>query len=372
MIACWCAAALMAGDAGAAARAGAEWLLQMQQADGTFLYGWMPARHAPLPGDQPLRQAGAALALARAGRELDDRRFTAAAERAFRTLLARRSALPPDIANPTGFAALLLIGLAEFAPPPPEFRAVRRELSAFLQRQQRADGSFRVGAGRAEDAGDDPPGNIPFYAPQALLGLLRQQTCEPRPELLAAARKGFAWQRRWWEDHPHEAFPPWMIPACAELHAATNDRGAAALAFELAEWCLQLQHGAGAAPEWRGGFGTFQDGRRWATPPGSATASFCEGLGAAAALAAKVGDRSKAERYVAACRAGAMFLQSLQFMPERLEHFVPAARPRLSGGFPASLDDGNLRIDQNQHAVCALLALRMAARGSDTMALRKH
>ncbi len=354
-----------------ALRSGTEWLLQMQQPSGKFQYGWRSAQHQPLPGDQSLRQAGAALALARAGRELGAANCTAAAERALRTLLAERPTTPPAVANPTGFAALLLIALAELEAPTAELVAARAELAGFLLRRQRADGSFHVGASR-EDPGDDPPANVPYYAPQALLAIAKQHAKARRPELLAAARKGVACYRRWWEDHPHEAFPPWMIPALTAVHAETRDAATAAFAFELAEWCHDLQHGEEAPAAWRGGFGVFHEGRRIANPPGITTASFCEALGAAVELAAARGERSRAERYGAALGRGAAFLRTMQFTPERLEHFAPAARPRLAGGFWASLDDGNLRIDQNQHAICALLTVRMAAgRPAGTMAVHK-
>ena len=49
------------------------------------------------------------------------------------------------------------------------------------------------------------------------------------------------------------------------------------------------------------------------------------------------------------------FLATLQYTDANTRHFADWYRPTLIGGFYASHQDGNLRIDYTQHAVCALV-----------------
>ena len=49
------------------------------------------------------------------------------------------------------------------------------------------------------------------------------------------------------------------------------------------------------------------------------------------------------------------FLATLQYTDANTQHFADWYRPALLGAFHASHEDGNLRIDYTQHAVCALV-----------------
>ena len=60
-------------------------------------------------------------------------------------------------------------------------------------------------------------------------------------------------------------------------------------------------------------------------------------------------------RYAAAVQLGLQFTARLQYTEAGCSHFAEWYRPRLVGGFHASHQDGDLRIDYNQHAVSALL-----------------
>src|SRR2546423_1582925 len=68
------------------AQRGAEWLYRMNGADGRFAHGVVPALRTPLEGDHFLRQAGAAVALARAARFTGNEEYTARARQAVLTL----------------------------------------------------------------------------------------------------------------------------------------------------------------------------------------------------------------------------------------------------------------------------------------------
>jgi hypothetical protein len=45
----------------------------------------------------------------------------------------------------------------------------------------------------------------------------------------------------------------------------------------------------------------------------------------------------------------------LQYTQANTNHFADWYRPKVLGGFHASAVDGNLRLDYNQHVVCAMV-----------------
>jgi hypothetical protein len=49
------------------------------------------------------------------------------------------------------------------------------------------------------------------------------------------------------------------------------------------------------------------------------------------------------------------FLITLQYTEANTQHFADWYRPAMLGAFHASHQDGTLRIDYTQHAVCALI-----------------
>lgn len=351
-----------------AALEGGDWLERNQLSDGTFRYGWLPALDDVLPGNHPLRQAGAAALLARASARLKHPSFNRAAVVAIRALLdkateldpsrpdERRSSMSPTDANPVGLAALMLWAIAELDDPPSDVALEGERLANFLRRRQRADGSINVSNSFRVD-GDDPPQAQAYYPGEALYALLRSHHRRPAEWKLAVVRKALPFYRTYWHDNPHEAFPPWMCSAFGEAYLISGETAFADFVFELADWTLALQHATprDADRGWQGGFGSFQQGQFYATEPGITTASFCEGLTDAYRVASRLRDQTRAQKYRRALDSAIPFILTLQYTPERTRHFVDAAAKRCLGGFRASVTEGALRIDHNQHATNALI-----------------
>src|SRR5262249_58962041 len=98
------------------------------------------------------------------------------------------------------------------------------------------------------------------------------------------------------------------------------------------------------------------------TAPTIDSAEFAESLADACRLGKAAGDVQRFERYRGALESALRFLTLLQYNEASARHFADWYRPAVVGGFHASLQDGNLRIDYNQHAVSALTQyLRCAA-----------
>src|SRR5207245_6340288 len=106
---------------------------------------------------------------------------------------------------------------------------------------------------------------------------------------------------------------------------------------------------------WYGGFMSFQDGRPLEQAPTIGSAVYAEGLAQACRVARDAGDLNRHTRYSGALDRCLQFLGTLQFTDANTQHFADWYRSRLVGAFHVSHSDGNLRIDNTQHAVTALL-----------------
>ena len=80
-----------------------------------------------------------------------------------------------------------------------------------------------------------------------------------------------------------------------------------------------------------------------------------ESLAHACRVAREAVDVKRHERYTTALEHCLQFLTTLQYSEASTQHFKETYRERLLGGFHASLQDGNLRIDYSQHALSALV-----------------
>lgn len=338
------------------ARRGADWLLRAQRPDGHFRYGYVPALNQPLEGDHLLRQVGAAFALARAARLTGDEAQAAAARHAVKTLLRETApdaaSLSPSSALPNrlGAAGMLVMAVNELPSPGEEMLGRSERLCAYVRGQQRPDGSLNY-------AGAEEPEGLNYYPGEALYGLLRSQEHRPAAWKAAVARKALAHYRAWWRAHKNMAFVPWQAAANAEAYLRTGERPFADFVCEMADWLCELQYTTPDPrhPLWLGGFPSWGDGKPAAVAPHVASASYAEALAEAARVARTAGDLPRHRRYVEALERCLHFLTTLQYDEDNTTHFADWYRPALLGGFHASHDDGNLRIDYTQHAVCALV-----------------
>jgi hypothetical protein len=229
------------------------------------------------------------------------------------------------------------------------------QLCAYIRRCARPDGSLALVEGTDARADDDE--GINFYPGKALYGLARSQKHRPaawKDEVLARALKHY---RGWWQGHRNIAFVPWQSAAACEAFLHSHDAEAGDLVLEMNDWVCGLQY-TQIDPRrmlWYGGFMSYQDGRAVESAPQVGSASCAEGLVEACRVARERGDVTRHQRYVEALERSLQFLTTLQYTDANTQHFADWYRPRLTGAFHASHQDGNLRIDYTQHAVSALV-----------------
>lgn len=343
------------------AQRGADWLCRVHGADGRFAHGYVPALRTALEGDHFLRQAGAGAALARAARFTGNEQYAARARQAVLTLLAetevdpkwpgvRTTTLPPVLVNRLAAAGCLVLAIHELPAPADDLLQQSDELCAYVRGQQRPDGSLSD----TEKPGETAPGD---YSGLALYGLMRSQQHRPAAWKSDVARKALAYYLPRWRANKDIALVPWQTAAYAEAYLATGEQTFADAVYEMADWLGDLQYPAldPAHPLWGGGFMGWADDKSVAAAPTIRSATYAEALAEAGRVARKAGDLTRYPRYKESLERCLQFLARLQYTDANTQHFADWYRPSLVGAFYASHQDGNVRLDYTQHAVCAML-----------------
>jgi hypothetical protein len=351
------------------AQRGAAWLARMHGVNGRFLHGWLPALRAEMEGDHFLRQAGATFALARAARFTGDERDQARATQAILSLLdetitdarnphIRYTALPSAAINRLGAAGFLVLAISELPAPTPDLVERSEQLCAFIRSQARTDGSLCcVDAGPQTTSARDDGEAIQTCPGVALYALMRSQKQKPAPWKTELVRKAAGFYFPWWQKNRSLAFVPWQTAACTEAYLLCKDPTLLKFALEMNDWLCTLQYER-IDPRnqlWFGGFMSLADGKAVESAPQISSAPLAESLAHACHLVRECGDVERFERYRTTLERALQFLLSLQYNEANTQHFAEWYRPRLVGGFHASHQDGNMRIDYTQHALSALL-----------------
>lgn len=349
---------------------GADWLCRMNTVKGRFVNGLAPALpDVVLEGDNYLRQAGAAFALARAARFLHEDRYTVRAAQAVLVLLdetaldpkapqIRCTTMSPSVVNRLAAAGLLVLAINELPDPQADVLASSEQLCNFIRQQARPDGSLAcVALGADGKPAADETETVNNSSGLALYALMRSQAHRPAAWKTDLVRKAAAYYRPWWQAHKNMEFVPWHTAACTEAYLLTKEQGFADFVFEMNDWLCGLQYSQ-LDPQrqlWFGGFKTWSDGRATDTAPTISAAFYAEGLVDASRTARQAADLDRYGRYTGALQLDLQFTTRLQYTEAVSSHFADWYRPRLVGGFHASHQDGNLRIDYTQHAVSALM-----------------
>jgi hypothetical protein len=348
------------------AQRGGDWLCRANRADGRFVHGYLPDLKSPLEGDHYLRQAGAAYALAQVASLLGEERYAAVARQAVLTLLldtaldpndaqVRRCSLPGLVVNRLGAAAYLVLAINELPAPGDDLLEQSEQLCVYIAKQRAADGSLRYIDGLEER--DVDPDAVNHYPGQALYALMRSQRYRPAAWKLEVVRKALPYYQAWWRAHPNMAVVPWHTAAYTEAYLQTKEKPFADFVFEMNDWLCSLQYARldPRHPLWLGGFMEARASGPVSSAPQVGSAQYAEALTSATRLARSLDDPSRCARYRTAVESCLQFLTTLQYTEANTQHFADWYRPVLLGGFHASQQDGNLRIDYTQQAVCALV-----------------
>jgi hypothetical protein len=349
------------------AQGGADWLHRANGSNGRFIDGFVPCLNTRLEGEHYLRQIGAAFALARAARFTGDERYTAKARQAVVTLLldtmtdprdpgVRYTTLPSAIVNRLATAGLLVQAINELPSPASDLLTQSEQLCNYIRKQQQADGSLSYSDGAKPTTAADRDG-VNYYPGEALYGLMLSQRHRAAAWKTDLVRKAVGFYRPWWRAHKSLALVSWQTAAYTEAYLLTREKVFADCVNEMNDWLCGLQYVQleRSHPLWVGGFMGWADGKAVQEAPDVGSASPAESLAEACRVARQAGDLNRHRRYAEALEQCLRFLTTLQYNEANAQHFADWYRPALLGGFHTSHQDGTLRIDYTQHAVCALV-----------------
>ena len=264
---------------------------------------------------------------------------------------------PSLLVNRLGAAGLLVLAINELPAPQADLLEQSEQLCNFIRLQARADGSLSyTDDADTSKAADDPDG-FNYYPGEALYALMLSQRHHPVAWKTDLVRKAVAFYYPWWRQHKNLAFVPWQTAAYAEAYLATKEQIFADCVNEMNDWVCELQYTQLDArhPEWRGGFRNWVDGHKVESAPQIGSAIYAESLVEACRVARQAGDVKHFDRFNNSLGECLPFLALLQYTEGNTSHFEENYRKRLFGGFFASHQDGNLRIDYTQHAVSAMV-----------------
>ncbi|HET9992050.1 MAG TPA: hypothetical protein VFQ65_26150 [Kofleriaceae bacterium] len=329
-----------------AVRLGVGYLVAAQTPDGDFTYAYDWVANRVVPGNNLVRQAGAAWVLALAYEH--DASLAPAVERSL-AYFDRDHGTTPDggryVRIPghlsDGIGAIALVALAELA----YVRAGRGDVAEhaarldgyirFLLAARRDDGLL-AGMYTTDDGAHvgDPS---PYGDGEALLALAmmaryrdRADLRAPLAELARAAVAGHASETK--------AFYQWGTMAFVELIATgwPEFRPYAQTILEMTDWELDVHH-------------LLRRKRN--------VAYALEGLIPAAELALSLGDTARARKFSRAANRLLATLLPLQIGGARATAFIRAHSPdrRAIGGVQSAADDPVLRIDVTQHQTHAIM-----------------
>ncbi|MYJ01093.1 MAG: hypothetical protein F4102_02025 [Chloroflexi bacterium] len=336
----------------------AAWLLRHQRPDGSFAYEYAPPSADNEGGwtwfDQLVRQCGCAWGIATVARLTRDRKIAEAAARAVGGILDRhlrrdgpgRLFYLEDMYGEAKLGAppLLLLAVCELGASLRIPRETVDQLTASLLAVQSQDGRLGTRARGLELEGSET-----YYAGQIVLALARLHAIRKRPRLRTAVKRSLAHYRARWGDEAERdlSFTTWMIQACDQWHALTNEEQTRDYAYAMADWALEEQHGEDCEnPLWVGAFQNM---------PGIGTAAYSEGIVSALAIAQREGDQERVERYRESLILSMRFL--LQLSLDGPEHTLVGG-PEQIGGVRSALHRAGLRCDNAQHYLMSMLRAR--------------
>lgn len=336
----------------------ARWFMANQDSEGALPYKYWPSSGAYSTADNPIRRFMASVAFNRMAASLGRQDMKVAARKNLDYNLRRfyrfengNGVIAWDGSVKLG--ALALAGLAILESPfagawKDELAGLRRTVNGLWQ----PSGAFRTFLHPA-----DRNDNQNFYPGEALLFWATSLQQQPEADLLARALMSIFYYRRHFRKNPNPAFVPWHSQAAAILHRLTGDPALRDFIFEMNDWLLPHQQWGGSLdPDYWGRFYT-PDKPNYGPPHASATGVYLEGLVDALALARETGDTVRTASYGQAIERGIRSLAQLQYRDD-LDAYYISRKERVTGAIRTESDNNEIRIDNLQHGLMALLKYR--------------
>jgi hypothetical protein len=336
----------------------ARWFMANQDATGALPYKYWPSRGLYSTADNPIRRLMASVAFNRLADSFDrhDIRLAAKENLAFNLRHFYRTRDGHGVIewqDSVKLGALAIAGLAIVESPfaaewSMELAEIRRTIDSLWQ----PSGAFRTFFLPA-----DRNDNQNFYPGEALVFWATSLAKSMDDALLQRALTSVSYYREHFRKAPNPAFVPWHTQAVTTLYRLTGDHSLRDYVFEMNDWLLPHQQWGGKLDlDYWGRFYT-PDKPSYGPPHASATGVYLEGLVDALDLAIEAGDSVRADLYRTAIERGIRSIAQLQYA-DAADAFHVSYRERVIGAIRTESDNNEIRIDNMQHALAALLKYR--------------
>jgi hypothetical protein len=333
-----------------------------QDVEGGLPYKYWPSSGIYSGADNPIRRFMATVAFNRMAYALDRQDMKVAARKNLSYNLSRFYRFDSGTGTivwrgTVKLGSLALAALAILESPfagawTEELAQLRRTIDALWQ----PSGAFRTFLHPA-----DRNDNQNFYPGEALLFWAISLEKERDDALLSKAVKSFYYYRSHFRRNSNPAFVPWHSQAALILYRLTGDTAMRDFIFEMNDWLLAHQQWGGSLdPDY---WGRFYSPHKpsYGPPHASATGVYLEGLVDALVLAQEVGDEVRTDLYRQAIERGVRSLAQLQFRDE-IDAYYVSRKERVIGAIRTESDNNEIRIDNLQHGLMALLKYRQISR----------
>ncbi len=347
-----------------AAKRGADWLFRIHGAKGRFSPGLLVDIQKEIQQDSLIKQAVAAMALARASRVLKEPRLEARSLQTILTLMeetvpdptepgTRMTQAPSLVLNKWAGASTLAMAIYELPNPPKDQLENAEQLIDGLRKWIKADGLFQ-NDGWVPSAEDmDGPSSYPFMA---ICALARSHRLQPEAWKLETAQRAFTVYSRKWLEQKQLASVGWLVQAGVDLHAINKDKAMAEFVLGVCDGLSALQYDK-IDPRRPGYFGGFRNwnnsGQVQEQTPTSTTAAAVEALALGWRMAQQLGDATRHGKLQESLERALQFLATLQYVEINTKHFAEWYVPQLLGGVRLAPQEGKLRLEATSHALLA-------------------
>ena len=330
-----------------------QYLLNNQKPDGSLQYLYFPQAQQFSSANNMIRQWMSTIALAEMRDYTRDEKYGRAFEKNmefnFRNSYPEDGALghiPYGNESKLGAAAFALTSAIK--DDGNKYSGQQRKLTnLILYLHNPSDGSFRTFYFPKER--ND---NQNFYPGEAMLALMILYEEAGNETYLGAVRQSFDYYSAYHRKNPNPAFVPWHTMALYRLYQIGQDARYSDFIFDMNDFLITIQNKSCSSP---GNLGRFYDPKRgyYGPPHASSDAVYVEGLTYAYRLAKELGREDKAESYKEAIILGTRSLVELQYKEAEAENRTDAYI--LLGGIRTSTERPEIRIDNSQHTIMALL-----------------
>lgn len=337
-------------------RLAGQWLINNQNADGSLRYLYYPTTTSYSSSNNMIRQYMATVALAELYQYTGSEAYKSAFDYNMRFNFANYyeengslGYIAYENEAKLGAAAIALMAILESkhsAYQTPQQRLT--EMILFLHNE--TDGSFTTFYFPKERRGD----NEYFYPGEAMLALMKLYLQTENTAYLETVKKSFDYYSMYFEDKMNPAFIPWHTMADYYLYLETGNETYANYILEINDWLLKIQNKNCSEPRHLGRF-YDPEHEEYGPPHASSDGVYVEGLSYAYRVAALKNDTVRMDAYKEAMLLGARSLLEMQFTPQEAAPLPDTAA--VLGGFRTSTTRDEIRIDNTQHAIMALLGI---------------